>query len=209
MFTIGKPSGWNVTLGATLGLGKDLKTSYNLLSLNYLGGLVYDTIQDSNVSNGKIHLPVMIGGGITIKKGEKWTFNLDYSMQNWSQYSYLGQSQNLNNSTQYAFGVQYVPHKNFDAPHTYLQRIHYRAGFSYNQTYLDINNTALVDYCASFGLGLPIGPNYTLNRACVLNIGLQVGQLGTTTNNLLKEQYFKVLFGFTFADRWFVKRQFE
>jgi len=208
MLTIGKASGFNVTLGVTGALGQNIYATYNLLSVNYMNGIVYDTIQDSN-SNGKIHLPWMLGGGITIKKGEKWTFNFDYSMQNWSQFTYLGQSQNLRNNTQYGFGVQYIPHKNFDAPGTYFKRVHYRAGFSYTQTYLNINNMALTDYNASIGFGFPIGPNAIQNRTSMLNIGVQVGQLGTTADNLVQERYFKILVGFTFDDRWFVKRQFE
>ncbi len=78
-----------------------------------------------------------------------------------------------------------------------------------DQTYLDINNSAINDICLTAGLGLPIGHTYYMNRASVLNIGVQVGQLGTTSNNLLQEKYIKLLFSFTFDDRWFVKRQFE
>jgi hypothetical protein len=208
MFCAGRSTGWNGTLGATVGLGSNINASYNLLQYNTLNGLVYDTIKDSNV-NGSLRMPLTWGVGLTIKKGEKWAFTAEYSTQKWSQYSFFGQTENLNNSTHMGFGVQYIPHKNFDAPHTYFQRVQYRLGFSYDQTFLNLNNTAINDYCATAGVALPIGRYYYMSRASVLNLGLQIGQLGTTANNLLKEQYFKLLISFTFDDRWFVKRQFE
>lgn len=208
MYTIGKDSGWHVTAGITFAPASNLNASYNLLAVNYYTGLIYDTIQDSNI-NGHVRFPMSIGYGISIKKGDQWTFNFDYNTQNWKQYSYFGQPENLNNSTQMGFGVQYVPNKNDAKPHTYFYRIHYRAGFSYNQTYLDINNTALNDYNVSLGFGLPIGKNHPYANISILNIGLQAGQLGTTSNNLIQQRYFKVLFSFTFDDLRFLKREFQ
>jgi hypothetical protein len=43
----------------------------------------------------------------------------------------------------------------------------------------------------------------------MVNIGLEVGQRGTVTNGLIKEQFFKVTLGFTLNDRWFVKPKFD
>jgi len=208
MWTFGKPSGFNVTAGFTAALASNLNAIYSVLTVNDYAGLVYDTIENSNTA-GKMRMPLMLGYGLTIRDGQKWTFTFDYNTQNWSQYTFLGQSQNLDNSKIMGFGAEYVPHKNFDAPHTYFKRVHYRIGASFTQTYLDVNNTPLNDYNVSLGVGFPIGPNRPLMRGSVLNIGLQAGQLGTTSNNLLQERYLKVLFSFTFDDRWFIKRQFE
>jgi hypothetical protein len=210
MLTIGKPTSWNVTLGGTFSMSQNLSASYNLLSTNYFSnGNVYDTIQDST-TNGKIRLPMTYGGGITIKKGQKFALSFDYNVQNWTQFTYLGVPQNLNNSTQWAVGAQYVPGK-FELTNNVFKKMLYRVGFSYTQSYLNLNNTAINDYCASLGVALPI-MNYPFNpsdRVFILNLGIQVGQLGTTNDNLLQETYFKILLGFTFNDRWFIKRQFQ
>lgn len=215
MYTLGNDSGWHVTAGVTFAPAYNVKASYNLLAVNYYTGIIYDTIQDSNIINGHVRFPLSVGYGISVKKGDQWTFTFDYSTQNWKQYSYFGQPENLNNSTQMGLGVQFVPDKHDTKPHTYFHRIHYRLGLSYSQTYLDINNTALNDYCVSFGLGLPIGTdsksqvNLLHPSPSVLNIGLQAGQLGTTSNNLIQQRYFKVLFSFTFDNLRFLKREFQ
>jgi hypothetical protein len=198
----------SITIGATAALASNINATYSLLSVSWVTAAPQtniDTVQDSTVK-GKLRLPLMIGGGITLKIRDKWTFTLDYTMQNWSQYEFFGQSENLNNSTQMGFGVQYVPKRNIGK---FFKRIHYRAGFYYTQTYFDINNTALNDYALTLGLGIPVGGNNIMMRTSMINLGLQLGQMGTTANNLLQEDYIKLMFSFTFDDRWFVKRRYE
>lgn len=212
MFSINLPAEWNVTFGATVAMSATLYSTYSLLTVNSVTGstsqISIDTIQDSN-SNGKIRLPMMLGGGITFKKGEKWTISFDYSVQNWSQYYYFGQQQNLSNSYHEGLGIQYIPHKNFDVPHSLFRRIHYRAGCYYSQTLINIDNTPIIDKGVTLGIGVPIGFNFAGLKASVLNIGLQVGRLGNTSNDLLQENYWKLAFAFTFNDRWFSKNQFQ
>jgi hypothetical protein len=144
-----------------------------------------------------------------------WTFTFDYSVQNWSQYTYFGQPQSsLTNSSQMGLGVQFVPNKNGFNSHkqSYFSRAFYRFGIDYEQTYLDINNTPLKNYCLSLGIGLPIGPPYVpglFNQIGTLNLGIQVGQLGTTSDNLLREDYLKFMIAFTFNSLWFQKRLYQ
>jgi hypothetical protein len=40
-------------------------------------------------------------------------------------------------------------------------------------------------------------------------LGAQYGQMGTTANNLVKENYWRINFGFTFCDRWFQKYRYD
>jgi hypothetical protein len=203
-----------VILGGTYSYGGSLFANYNLLSLSYLLGSPQtniDTIQDSS-ANGKIKLPMTFGGGITIIKRDKdnnnqWTFSADYNVQRWSQYALLGETQSLNNTTQWSGGIQYIPGKNT----TFFKRIHYRAGFSWTQTYLNLGQP-LIDKCISLGVGIPIGPPFAppMNTQLgVLNIGIQLGVLGTTSNDLLQEEYAKFLVAFTFNSKWFQKHLYQ
>ncbi len=212
MYTF-KPFGdWSVTLGATLAPSLNLNSNYNILVTsqysNQVVGAVYniDTVIDSN-ANGKIKMPLMIGGGLTIKKGDHLTISFDYTMQNWSQYSYFGENQDLSNSYTYGVGIQYIPNKDF--PKSYMQRIHYRIGFSYGESYVDLYNTQLTQKSFSAGVGIPIGPSNPYNHPAVLNIGMQVGSYGTTANNLIQQNFVKLMFSFTFDDHWFDKRMFQ
>src|SRR6185312_3980756 len=168
MVTFRKPkdSIWQYVLGGTATFGGNLNADYTLLSLSYIPGAPqsnFDTIQDSS-TGGKIKLPMGFGIGFTAIKrgvfGDMWTFTVDASMQNWSQYRYFGQPQsNLADSKQAGLGIQYVPNKNGFNSHkqSYFSRMYYRLGFNYNQTYLDFHNTPLTDMCVTAGVGIPIG----------------------------------------------------
>jgi hypothetical protein len=201
---------WSITIGATIAPSFNISSNYTLFAgpqfVNGAGVYTMDTIQDSN-ANGKIKIPLSYGVGITIKKGEHWTISIDRSGQNWSQYSFFGQTENLTDSYKWGVGLQYVPNKVY--PKNFLQRVHYRLGFSYGQNYLDLYNTPLIDKSFSAGIGVPVGSSNPFNHPAVVNIGVQFGYLGTTTNNLLLENYVKIMVGFTFDDHWFEKRKFQ
>ncbi|MGP8214644.1 MAG: hypothetical protein ACLQQ4_03690 [Bacteroidia bacterium] len=213
MYTLPEMGRWQAVVGGTFAVGNNIFGDYNLLSVNYIAASPQtniDTVQDSSAS-GKIKLPMSYGVGLTIIKRDKYNndqfiITADYAVQNWSQCTFLGQAENLNNSTQKNIGIQYIPQKNS----TFFSRIHYRAGFSINQTYLNIDNTPIYDYCASLGVAIPVGPPIAVyNQLGILNIGIQAGQLGTTNNNLLQERYVKFLVAFTFDSRWFIKRLYQ
>jgi hypothetical protein len=56
----------------------------------------------------------------------------------------------------------------------------------------------------TFGVGLP------LNRSSsTLNLSAELGRIGTTSNNLLKEDYAKITLHFMLSERWFIKRKFD
>lgn len=214
MYTLGqtRDSGFQVVVGGTASLGSSLFANYSYLAVNNNGNLTnIDTVQDIT-STGTVKLPMTFGGGLTFIKRDKNNNNMltlsgDYSMEKWSQYAVLGVAQSLNNTTQYNVGIQYIPGKNT----TFFQRIHYRAGFSWTQTYLNIG-TPINDRCVSFGFGIPIGPPFAPpinNQLGILNVGFQLGQLGTTINNELEETYAKILVSFTFDSKWFIKRLYQ
>ena len=217
MFTLGKSrDSAHFIIGLTGSLGGNLFADYNLMSVSYLVGAPQtniDTVQDSSAS-GRLRLPWSIGAGITYivrdkYNNPKWTFSADYTYQNWSQYSLLGVNQGLSNSWQAGIGAQYIPFKNST---NFFQRIHYRAGATVTQTYLTLNDTPIRDYCLSLGIALPIGPQWApplSTQLGILSVGVQAGYLGTTSNNLLQEDYAKVIVSFTFNSRWFQKRLYQ
>jgi hypothetical protein len=84
----------------------------------------------------------------------------------------------------------------------YLKRITYRAGFSYEKTPFAINNKQLTDLGINFGLSLPTGRSS-------LDFAFRAGKRGDKSVNVLEETYFKIYFGITFNDRWFIRRRFD
>lgn len=170
---------------------------------------IRDTIKNTGETKGKITLPYSLGFGMAFKKGDKWLIASDFSMQNWSNLSIFNNQQSLNNSMRIAIGTQYVPNAKATGKGAYPKRIHYRLGARYLQTGIEVKNAAINEQAISVGVGLPVGRNYLLQNYSMINLGLEIGQRGSTSNGLVKEQFIKAVIGFTINDKWFIKPKFD
>lgn len=204
---------WSLCIGASFNLEKNLSAKYTFLAETYkytIIEIIKDTAQYIPDYRVDVTLPMMIGGGIALNN-EKWLFAIDYSMQEWSKFTAFGQAGNLTNSSRISFGMQYTPDRTADKG-SYFRRLNYRIGFRYANTYLLLNNdTQVNDMALSFGFGIPlrklkIGDTYNQS---VLNLSIELGQRGTTDNNLIREQYFRVVLGFTLNEKWFNQRKYD
>ena len=174
-----------------------------------------DTLLNLQNVSGTIKLPLEMGIGLSIKKGDKLTVLLDGSITNWSGYkNFEALNNELKNSYKISTGLNYVPNKLAFGSANYIKRIQYRIGGSFSNGYLDLKNTRVNHYFVSLGLGLPVGAaKYDARGRCdeigVVNLSVQVGRNGTTTNQLLKEEFIKFNLGFTFNKRWFIKYKYD
>lgn len=201
-----------IMFGATFSSQTNMEATIDSLSYSYFNNsigyeIVKDTIENTKGHQGKITIPMSFGFGIAIKKGDKWMIAADIAIQNWSDYSAFGQSQGLKNSLRTSLGAQFIPDSRPSA--TYFKRAHYRLGVRYMQTALELKSTPLNEYAGSFGIGFPVGRSYILQSFSMVNIGVEVGQRGTLTNGLIKENFIKASVGFTINDRWFQKPKFD
>lgn len=160
-----------------------------------------DTLALAKGYKGRIVIPMMIGGGFSFAKTDKWTLGVDYKWQNWEKFTAFNIGDSLVNSWQVNIGGEIIP--NTDNYGNYLARVHYRLGFAYGKTYLHLRGQDLNEYGISFGIGLPLRGMRTM-----LNLGAQYGVRGTTAEHLIQESYFKLVVGFSIYERWFVKRKY-
>jgi len=168
-----------------------------------------DTILNAQSSKGSITLPLEMGLGLSVKKGEKLNVLLDFATTQWKDFKYFDSpSANFKNTFRISGGLNYVPNKLAYGSSNYIKRIHYRLGASYSDGYLDLKNTTIINYFVSAGLGLPFGIG-RFDDVSMINISVQYGKMGTIKNNLLQEDYVRVLLGFTFNKRWFIKPKYD
>jgi hypothetical protein len=200
------------TFGFFAGLNNTLKASYNTAAYNYIiNGSGQEIIRDTAFANfnqaGKITLPLEEGFGIGFKKGEKLNIVADFAITGWSKFKYLNDVTGFKDSYRIAAGINYVPEKYASGRGSFTRRINYRFGVSYNSGFISLQNTQIDDKSVSLGFGIPVGANRFVSS--MVNVGLQVGQMGTTSKNLVQQNYFKVNFGFSFSDRWFQKFRYD
>ena len=206
---------WSAVLGLTASLQTDLnaKNTYLAETYKYRFGLdqIRDTIRYSPNIKDTVTLPGMYGLGFALRRSDKLLITADIMTQNWSSFDKYGQKGLLGNSNRISAGFQYWPGRNV-IKGAYYKKMAYRAGFKYANTYLLLNNNEpLTDMSVSFGFGLPlrvtkVGENYNW---AILNLGFELGQRGTTQNNLIKENYVRVTLGFSINERWFIAHPYN
>ncbi|MFW5821219.1 MAG: hypothetical protein ACOCWA_08010 [Bacteroidota bacterium] len=201
-----------ITLGAIYDPERKLNASRTSLYQNIFPGSPF-ALNDSTVfspefilekedSEGDIIYPSRFGTGLSFGIPKKLVISGEYQYQNWSESSIMGESDSLVNSNSMNFGLEYTP--DADAFRGYFNRVHYRLGGYYTNSYLRIRGEQLKDYGITFGVGLPFRGTKT-----TFNLGVVLGQRGTTDNNLVKENYGIINLSFTLHDFWFFKRKFD
>jgi hypothetical protein len=154
-------------------------------------------------TGGNISIPQTLTIGASLSKGSQWSVAGEFFVQDWSKFKSISQEDesNLEKSWRASLGGEFTPNTNaFD---NYFKRITYRVGLSYEKTpFIDTNDKQLKDIGINFGFSLPAGRSS-------LDWAFRMGKRGDKSENVLEETYFKVYFGITFNDQWFIRRRFD
>ncbi len=156
--------------------------------------------QEVTVADSKLNIPSKLAFGAGVGN-RKWFVGGDITFSGTgSQLNRFDNYTNVSfeNATKVAIGGFFIP--KFDSYNNYFERITYRGGFRFENTGLVINNNAIKDKAVTLGFGLPVTGTFSS-----VNIGVEYGSRGTTTNGLVKEDYFSINLGLLFNDKWFRK----
>ena len=82
---------------------------------------------------------VVLHAGFSVSN-DQWLIAADY-IKNWSEFSNFGASDNLDNSSRYALGLQFTPDRK--AINKYFKMVRYRFGAYSANTYLNLRGQAL------------------------------------------------------------------
>ncbi|NND14769.1 MAG: hypothetical protein HKN89_00415 [Eudoraea sp.] len=181
--------------------------SQRIGSFSQLSGREIETIDVDLEAQGLLRTDIKVPTTTTIGLGfgedKKWFIGGEYSFQQLSTFSntFLA-TENLGyqDASTMRFGGFFVP--DYSSFSGYLKRITYRAGIRFEKTGMLVNNQEIDDFGITFGFGLPLGNSFSN-----ANLGLEYGKTGTTSANLVQENYFKVIIGLSLNDRWFQKRK--
>lgn len=202
----------------TLYLEFGLQYGFNIKSLRYQLGLVYahqqslvsdntTTIENSSYilaeetgKSTKSKVPETIGGGIGISKPGVFLITADYQYQRWAKLKYPTMAGSFQDSYTASGGFEVKPWPDRIA-NKFYQDLTYRAGVSYNSSYLKISGRKIRNYAATIGVGIPL-----LGNRSTLNVSLEAGQTGTNKGRLIEEQYLMLHVNFSMNELWFFKK---
>jgi hypothetical protein len=200
--TLNKKYGYH--LGGTYTIGGKMKTSRRGEIQRTLPGSPTPLSRDTLfTSGGNITIPSSFTVGFSFFRKDFWIIGTEFTAQNWSTYeSIYNDDEGLANSWRGSIGGEVTPNL---ASENFLKRLTYRAGFSYENYPFVVNGNQVKDFGINFGFSVPTG-NAKNSR---LDFAVKAGKRGNKKENILEESYFKIYFGITFNDQWFIKRKFD
>ena len=196
---------YRFSVGAVYNFGANLNTEqrFSLFRSSAVGDVIDpDTLY---TNNGSILIPPSITAGISLSRSSKWTIGTEFTYQDWSAFRNTeGSNENLGQSWKVGLGGEITPDL---LSENFFQRIQYRTGLSMEQypfttfTPSGTRNT-VKDIGINFGFSMPAGRSS-------IDWAFKYGRRGNRADNILEESYFKIYFGITFNDQWFIQRKFD
>jgi hypothetical protein len=158
----------------------------------------------------KVYFGDELGAGLSLRKGDDWLVELDYTRSNWSGSGFDTVRGFLNNGS-YPFtssvaqsirgGFEFTPNRN-DIRY-YLKRCTYRGGIWADQSYYKVDGSPIYAAGITLGMTLPVFRGYN-----GVTIGLEAGRRGLG-NALVKENFFGFNVSFNIFDIWFQKPRYQ
>jgi hypothetical protein len=179
----------------------------NTFDVSRIFNTIEADLEAQNLENTELTLPsrVSIGGGLGNPKS--WFVGAEYTFENTSNFSnpvFNNDISTFENASQIAVGGFFIP--NYNAFSGYFNRVVYRAGFNFSNTGLVIKDESINEFGISFGLGLPVGNRSLFSNA---NLGFEIGQRGTTNQNLIQENFINFNLSLSLSSRWFKQKKYN
>jgi hypothetical protein len=194
---------FSLNFGATYELKSNLTSRLEqVLERKNINGDILQSDTTLNILN-KVSFPERLTAGVSFGRPDKWMLSSDFTFTRpGTSTSVFGLDRTpVQNGWKIALGGELTPDGR--SLNSYLKRVTYRTGASLEQgTYL-LNGNAVKDFGINFGLSFPV------NRISNLDVAFRAGKRGDKILNGIEENYFKIYFGVTFNDQWFIKRKFD
>lgn len=151
----------------------------------------------ANGGTTKGKLPLRFGFGTSFKITDNYLFTFDYLIHKMSQFE-LGniKSNNLQDVSKFSFGLEYHPTAKFN---DYWSLVMLRGGFSYEKTPYVFNGESINQLSLYAGCSLPLSYENSLD------IAFQYAKRGTTSKNLIQENFYRLTFSLSLGELWFVR----
>ncbi len=194
-----------LTIGATWQIGGrmngEIETRVPINSILAPGEYAVNEVSPSTFT-----MPSMYAVGFFLHR-PRYSVGADYEFADWGSRNEGDAKANLafRNTNTLRVGGQYTPNPG-DVRNAF-NRFTYRAGVRWEQCYVVLNDQPISDVALTFGVGIPLRMTGLSN----VNLGLELGQRGTTKAGLSRENYLKFTVGFSLfgEDYWFVKVKYD
>ena len=193
----------NYSLESTLTSDNTSNIATVLIDGNYNTSVV--DAADDVLATGSMITPSKVTFGLGFGESKKWLLGAQYSTRDAADFRNTYNSFSNVSFQKYqkiSLGGYYIP--NYNSFTSYAKRLVYRGGLKYEKTGLVVNAESINDVGLTLGVGFPVTGSFSN-----INLGLELGKKGTTTANLVQENYANFSISFSLNDKWFEKRKFN
>lgn len=201
-----------ICVGATYSF--DTKVRGYITDFAYNTGAIVDTLRhnvDTLSHSGKVKFAGELGLGISIRSGQRWMAEFDYTRSDWSDSGMeevIGLSSVSNRrfsstvASSYRLGFEYTP--NVNDIRYYHRRCTYRLGAYRENLYYKLDGHQISSTGLTLGATLPVFRLYN-----GLSVAVDLGQKGSVQHDLIRERYVRFTVGFNIHDLWFQKHRYK
>lgn len=174
------------------------KLLVNSYSGTFVSTTLYDTVLYKDDLRGNLNIPQSIGAGLSYTYNNKLTIAADVTWRNWEKFQFMKPSNDTTiNSITSSLGLQFIPDP---MSNKFFKKMAFRVGGKYSTGELLLRNKPISEFGVCIGVGVPLT---TFNTHSSINIMFEYGKVGTLTNELVLQNYFRFSLCFTLQERWY------
>ncbi|TXG36593.1 hypothetical protein [Seonamhaeicola maritimus] len=171
----------------------------------FVGNSIDVDLESLGLLKTDLVLPSKMSFGLGIGSPRKWFLGGEYTVQKTSDFTndlYSSSITTYEDASTISLGGFYIP--DYRSLNNYFKRVVYRTGVRFEKTGLNVNTETIKEFGISFGVGLPLRGGISS-----ANLGLEIGKRGTTSSNLIQENFINLQLSLSLGDRWFEKRKYN
>jgi len=180
--------------------GVTYSPQFNLSAVTY-ESQTSTTYATDTIRGLRYNLPASYGFGISYVKDDKLLVAADVTYQQWKGVKIAGREGEFNDRIKVAAGAELIP--NFYS-RPYFNKVRYRAGAAYANSYVSLNGKSYNELCATLGAGFPV-----TDARSYVNVSFEYVNLRPETKTMITEHYFRMTVSYTFNELWFFKRRLD
>jgi hypothetical protein len=162
-----------------------------------LGSVKYE-----DTDRGRYDVPESYGVSLGLNKGKQLWVGADYLMEKWSETQKFEKDNQLRDRNKFSLATIYNANDGYATK--FFKKLTYRFGAFYDTGYIEVRDERIKTKGFSFGVGMPLARGNGM-----INLSFEFGQMGSTENNLVREDFGRINLEVNLFENWFFKRKYQ
>lgn len=159
-------------------------------------------IKYNDTDRGRYDVPEIYGVSLGVKKGKQLWVGADYLLEKWSETKKFEKENQLVDRSKFSLATIYNANDGYATK--FFKKLTYRFGAFYDTGYMMVRDERIKTKGFSFGVGMPLSRGKGM-----INMSFEFGQMGLTSNNLVREDFGRINLELNLFENWFIKRKYH